>query len=476
MTVLALNLVMLYVFSMNIEAVKVAPQGTTPIKLLPGKAIKFVETTSGQELQFGYGDKKTLPRRKVVLLARKIIICAKQNKLDTISIDWKEWRKVAEKISDAELGEQLAVAFLMANFEYTTYKSKPKEGFVEVKDVYVVGAPSPAKKGIERGEMIGMEVNACRSLSNTPGGDMTPEKLARSAEKAVGGTKASCRVLGVSEMEQLGMGAILGVGQGSANEPKFIVLEYWGAGKTAKKKPIVFAGKGVTFDSGGLNIKTGDHMYEMHLDMSAGAAVIHAVVLAAKLKVKRNIVGLIPAVENMLGDNAVRPGDILKSMSGKTIEVINTDAEGRVILADALTYAKRYNPSLVVEASTLTGASLTTFGLYASAVLSKDERLMQKMRDLGEKAGDYVWPLPLWDEYDYMVEGNFGDVPNIPLQGNSRYAGVIGGGKFLEQFADGYPFVHLDIAPRMTSAPGDNLAKGAVGAPLRLFLAIAENL
>jgi leucyl aminopeptidase len=214
----------------------------------------------------------------------------------------------------------------------------------------------------------------------------------------------------------------------------------------------------------------------MHMDMSGGGAVIHAIALAARLKLKRDVIGLVPAVENMPGNDAMRPGDILKSMSGKTIEVLNTDAEGRVILADALTYAKRYKPKFVLEASTLTGAVLTALGQQCSAVLATDRDLEDALRSLGERSGDYVWPLPLWEEYNYMVEGAFGDVPNIPASGNTRYAGVIGGGKFLEQFADGYRFAHLDIASRMTAAPGEFLAKGAAGAPVRLFLAAIEDL
>lgn len=455
----------------------------TKITLVPGKETRFVEFAKGVEVRLGYGDKKLLPRRKLILLARRAISVAKQHKLRSVALSWKEWRAIAGKMPDQELGEQLAVATLMANFEYTAYKTRPKDGFATLDDIAIVGLPAAGRSGVKRGYVIGEEVNACRSLANTPGGDMTPEKLAKAAQKAVGGTSATCTVLGVREMEQLGMGAVLGVGAGSTAEPKFIILEYWGAGKpsarkavTGNRKPLVLLGKGVTFDSGGLNIKTGDHMYEMHLDMSGGAAVIHAVALAAKLNLKRNVVGLVPAVENMPGNSAFRPGDILKSMSGKTIEVLNTDAEGRVILADALTYAKRYEPEIVLEASTLTGASLIALGQQCSAVLATDDRLARDLVALGERSGDYVWPLPLWEEYDYMVEGVFGDVPNIPASGNSRYAGVIGGGKFLEKFVDGFRFAHLDIAPRMTAAPGEHLAKGAVGAPVRLFLSAIENL
>ena len=451
---------------------------STLLSLIPGKQTTFVETKADLELRVGTGVDagKELTRRKFILLARKAIVCAKQNKLFNLHTYWKEWRRAADTtLTDLEVGEQMAIAYLMADFEFTQFKTKPKEGFSVIETVLVQNASMEGRRGIERGLVIGAEVNACRKLANTPGGDMTPALLAAEAKRAVKGTAATVIVLGVREMKKIGMGAVLGVGKGSTEEPKFIIVEYRGEKTGSKKKPVVFVGKGVTFDSGGLNIKTGDHMYEMHMDMSGGAGVIHAVALCAKLKIKRDVIGLIPAVENMPGQGAYRPGDVLKTLSGKTIEVINTDAEGRVILADALTYAKKYNPEIVVEASTLTGAALSALGVYASALMTPDEDLERKLRDLGERSGDYLWPLPLWEEYDYMLEANFADIPNLPVNGNPRYAGAIAGGKFLQQFAVGYPFAHLDIAPRMTSAPGDNLAKGAAGTPVRLFLQIAEN-
>ncbi|TSC69321.1 MAG: leucyl aminopeptidase, partial [Parcubacteria group bacterium Gr01-1014_56] len=222
--------------------------------------------------------------------------------------------------------------------------------------------------------------------------------------------------------------------------------------------------------------KPGDSMYEMHMDMSGGAAVIHAVVLAAKLKLKVNVVGLVPAVENSPSGSAVRPGDILKSLSGKTIEILHTDAEGRVILADAITYAKRYDPKIVVDVATLTGASLIALGTQASAYMTNKESLVPTMQRLGEESGDYVWPFPAWEEYEEMVKGTFGDIPNISTAGNSRYGGVIAGGMFLREFAKelSCPWVHIDMAPRMTANANEFLAKGAVGAPVRLLLGIIE--
>jgi leucyl aminopeptidase len=316
-------------------------------------------------------------------------------------------------------------------------------------------------------------VNACRALANMPGGDMTPKLLAKAAKQAVTGLPVTVQTLGRAQMEKLGMGAILGVASGSPHEPTFTIMEYRGG--PAKQRPIVIAGKGITFDSGGLNLKTSAGIYEMHMDMSGGAAVIHSVALAAKLKLKKNVVGLIPASENTPGANAVRPGDILKSLSGKTIEVTDTDAEGRLVLADALTYAKRFNPSVVLDVATLTGASMIALGHYASGVLSRDDKLRTQIEKLGELSGDYVWPLPLWDEYEDMVKSPFADLQNHMINGG-RYGGATEGGIFLWQFAKELdcPWAHLDIAPRMTSAPGDELAKGAAGAPVRLLISFID--
>jgi len=445
------------------------------IHIAEGTALKFIEKDGVPMLQIGYGNKKIINRRKAVLFCRKMIASAKQHRIKSVTLAWKEIRDIVEKeVTDAQLGELLAVAFLMADFEFVELKTPPKEGFPFITEATITGTTAAAKRGIERGTVVGEEVNACRRLANTPGSHMTPIKLAEAAKMAIQGTKATCKALDREEMEKLSMGAILGVAQGSSEEPRLIVMEYKGA--ESKKGPIALIGKGVTFDSGGLNVKPGDSMYEMHMDMSGGAAVIHAVALAAKLGVKRHIIGIIPAVENMPSGSSYRPGDVLHSMSGKTIEVLNTDAEGRIILADAITYSRKFNPSIVVEASTLTGAVLTALGQQASAVLSRDEKLVEDMRRLSEISGDYIWSFPLWEEYDDMVKGTFGDIPNISTAGNSRYGGVIAGGMFLQQFADGLRFAHLDIASRMTAAPGEHLSKGAAGAPVRLFLAICENL
>ena len=359
----------------------------------------------------------------------------------------------------------------MANFEFNQYKTKPEEGWDLIEEIIFLGPKNiKIQKGIERGQIIAKEINGCRISSNTPGKDMTPSVLADSAKDAAKGFGIKIKILEAEDMEKLGMGGILGVSQGSIEKPKFIILEYRGK---ASGKPIVFIGKGVTFDSGGINIKPSDGMSDMHMDMSGGAAVIHTLCAIAKLKMKKNVIGIIPAVENMPSGTSMRPGDILKTMSGKTIEVLNTDAEGRIILADALTYSERYEPKLVVDVATLTGAAIVALGQRATALFTKDENLVQVFKRAGEEVGEYVWPMPLWDEYEEDIKGTFGDVANIS---KTRYGGAIMGAMFLYQFAKNFPWVHLDIAPRMTAIEGEYLAKGAIGTPVRLLIKIAEKI
>lgn len=460
---------------MKITSVTAAPEGSVKIRLISGSISKFVEKDGVQELHIGYGAKKSIGQRKATLFLRKIIVVGKQYKLKNITLEWKELRSlVAKDVTDKKLGEIAAIAFEMANFEFNVYKKEPEGGFDSVEDISLVGAPDIAQDGINRGIIVATEVNSCRALANTPGGDMTPRVLAECAKSIAKGTKVQVEVLGRQEMKKEGMGAVLGIAKGSEHEPQFIVMEYWGAAKN--KKPVTLLGKGVTFDTGGLQVKPGDSMYEMHMDMSGGAAVMHAIVLAAKLELKVNVVALIPAVENSPSGTAVRPGDILTSLSGRTIEILHTDAEGRVILADAITYSKRFDPKIVVDVATLTGAALVALGQQANAFMTNKDALIPAMQQIGEETGDYMWPFPAWEEYEDMTKGTFGDIPNISTAGNSRYGGVIAGGMFLREFAKDLecPWVHIDMAPRMTSVAGEFLAKGAVGAPVRLLLGIIE--
>lgn len=425
----------------------------------------FVLPNGQKEIRTGIGPKKEFTTRKLHLVPRKIITLAKANKIKKLALQFGEFEHLT-KVKNTDLAELLAKNFEIANFEFVEYKTKPKEGWQFIEEIILCGNLSAsAKKGVEAGLVIAEEINACRRLANTPGGEMTPQVLAKEAERAAKGTNVKVSVLDTSEMKKLKMGGILGVAEGSREEPKLIVMEY----KGGPGKPIVLVGKGVTFDTGGLNVKPEQSMNDMHMDMSGGAAAIHAIVCAAKLKLKKHIVALIPAVENMPSGSSYRPGDILRTMSGKTIEVLNTDAEGRIILADALTYAKKFESRLVLDIATLTGAAIGALGQRASAFFTKDDALAKKLVEAGERAGDYVWQLPLWDEYAEEIQGTFGDIINTA---KTRYGGAITGAMFLYEFAKELkcPWVHIDIAPRMTSIESDYLAKGATGAPIGLLI------
>ena len=452
---------------------KTASAGAVRVCVTSSKEDEVVRVASGNvEILLGVPEPEKMTRRKLILLFRRALMLAKSKRAKRIFLDAKEVMFSHLGLGEKEVGEILATNFEMANFQFTEFLTEPKEGFPFVETVEILGASKAFREGIERGRIIGEEVNACRRLANLPGGDVTPETLANEARRiGKGKPNVSVKILGVAEMEKLGMGGVLGVGKGSDVPPKFIILEYRGGRKS--EAPIVFAGKGVTFDTGGINLKPADGILGMNMDMSGGAAVLHALSLSARLGVKKNLVALVPAVENMPSGSSYRPGDVLRSMSGKTIEVLNTDAEGRIILADALHYAKRYKPSLVIDVATLTGAALVALGERASAIFTRDQELETKLREFGELSGDFVWPLPLWEEYDEEIKGAFGDVANI---GRTKWGGAITAAAFLAQFATDYRWAHIDMAPRMTAIDGEFLAKGAAGAPVRLLLKIAEEM
>ncbi len=438
-------------------------------------------------LLLGVGYAKQFSNRRAILAARRGVALARGERVRAFAVHLDDLRPTGSREAPAVLAERAAVQFELANFEFIRYKTAPPEGWNFVERVTLVSSGGAAvDRAVSRGQTIGREINAARELSNTPGGDMTPQHLAEAAARAGKEAGFSVKVLDEKEIAKLGMGGVLGVSKGSDAPPRFIVMEYLRGSK--KEAPVVLVGKGVTFDTGGLNLKPEQGIYEMHMDMSGGAAVIHTLAALARLKVRQNVIGLVPAVENMPSGSSYRPGDQLKTMSGKTIEVLNTDAEGRIILADALTYAKRYSPRLIIDVATLTGAAMVALGQRATALFTTDRRLEKTLRDIGEQTGDFVWPLPLWEEYEEDIKGTFGDVAN---SSKGRYGGAITAAVFLWQFVKddtdkkkGSPsaasgsslsarapaWIHLDIAPRMTSIEGDALAKGAAGAAINLLV------
>lgn len=337
-------------------------------------------------------------------------------------------------------------------------------GAIEGVDVVVDRSDSAAA---EAGRTLGDAVAAghllARQLQMQPGNICTPTYLAEQAQALAQRHKFGVTVLGPAEMKQEGMGALLAVAQGSAQEPRFIVLEYQGGGDAA---PVVLIGKGITFDSGGISIKPALNMEEMKYDMSGAAAVLGTFEVLGHVRPKLNVIGLIPSTENLPSGTAVKPGDVIKSHLGKTIEIVNTDAEGRLILCDALSWARRYKPAAVLDAATLTGAVVIALGSQATGTMGNDEALVSEVREAGERAGERCWPLPLWEEYRDLVKSDIADVKNS----GGRGAGSIAGGWFLREFVEGFPWVHLDIAgTAYTDGDSPHQPKGPTAVGVRLF-------
>lgn len=418
---------------------------------------------------FGLGEKNAWNGRKQHLVSRRMVRFALKEKIASFATPLS----LIYGDTDTAAALRFTKNAVMAAFEYNRYKTRPKEGWPMIRSIDLLTEKTSlegAIKGVCEGIIIGEETNETRTLANTPGGDMTPRHLAEAAQAAGKKHGFRVRVLEERDMKKLGMGGILGVSRGSVEDAKFIILEYK-KGPT-HQKPLVLVGKGITFDTGGLNLKPDNYIYEMHMDMSGGAAVIHGVSAIARLKLPIHVIGLVPAAENMPSGSSYRPGDVLKTMSGKTIEVLNTDAEGRIVLADALSYGSKLKPGLMIDFATLTGASHVALGNYASALFSKDEKLSSELIHVGERSGDYVWPLPLWDEYLPEIKGTFGDFANTGK--GDRYGGATHGAKFLEQFVGSTRWAHIDIAPKMTTLDSEYLAKGASGVGVRFIVELAK--
>jgi leucyl aminopeptidase len=312
-------------------------------------------------------------------------------------------------------------------------------------------------------------VVVARDLVNSPGNNKSPPYLAEQAQIAANESTLKCKILGQKDLAKEGFGALLGVAQGSVREPHLIILEHHGGSKN--EAPVALVGKGVTFDSGGISLKPGEKMDEMKMDMAGGAAVIGTMLAAALLELPVNLVGIVPTVENMPSGTAYRPGDILTSLSGQTIEVLNTDAEGRLILADALTYVKRYDPKLVIDLATMTGACIIALGHHASAVLGNDEKLVQSLLNAGEESGERLWQLPLWDDYDQQIKSDVADVKNT----GGRPAGTITAAAFLKKFASDFRWAHLDIAGTAWRDQGQPYTpKGGTGVGVRMLVAFLQ--
>lgn len=357
-------------------------------------------------------------------------------------------------------------------YSYNEFKTEKADSHKKIERIFFYGIDKRSKEDIQqlldRSELTLSKVNYYRDIINAPSNYMTPSKLAKVAENMAKRQKLRCKVYGLNEIKKMNMGGIIAVSGGSRQEPRFVEIEYSPPGY---KKTLVLVGKGVTFDSGGISIKPWEGMDKMKYDMAGATAVIGALDIISSLKIPLRVIGLVPVVENLPGGSAYKPGDILKMYSGRTVEVISTDAEGRLILADALSYGLRYGPDAIIDIATLTGACVIALGHEASGVLGTDRELIELIKNAGEETGERVWELPLWKEYDELIKSDHADMKNV----GGREAGTIQGAVFLKRFVDNTPWAHIDIAG---TAWHDNdkqhAVSGATGWGIRLLLVTAE--
>ncbi len=379
-------------------------------------------------------------------------------------------------ISPEKAAQAVTEGALLGVYSFRRHITKEAE-HGEIKQLLIVSSDEAnipvLEKGCHKGRVLAEATNLARDMVNEPANYMTPTHMAEAAERLASTYGLAIDVLERKQMEELGMGALLGVAQGSRQPPKFIVLRYKGSGSDETDMALI--GKGITFDSGGISIKPSAAMDEMKGDMAGGAAVMAAISAIAQLKPKINVMAIVPATENLPGGSALKPGDVLTTMSGKTIEVANTDAEGRLALADALGYARKAGVKSIVDVATLTGACIVALGKVCSGAFGNNQELIDKVIAAGDEAGERMWQMPMFDEYKEQIKSEVADIKNI----GGRYAGAITAAQFLAEFAGDTPWVHLDIAGKeLSDKERGYRIKGATGVSVRtlvnLVLALAK--
>ena len=422
-------------------------------------------------LLIGLGKKEKHTLERVRTSAAKVLSHSKSMKYKSTRLDLESF---SGRFSLEETAAAATEGARLSDYRFDKYKSKPSPASTLMEFELTTSSAARAasiKKAVAEADIVCGGVIFTRNLANEPANVMTPAHLAQTAKDMARKNNLLCQVLGPAEIRRLKMGGLLGVSQGSVNPPRFIILQ----NKVRNSgKPVVFVGKGITFDTGGISIKPSNDMDKMKFDMCGAAAVIGAMKVIANLNLPVKVVGLAPVCENMPGGRAQRPGDIIRCMNGKTVEVLNTDAEGRLILADALSYAKKFKPRALVDIATLTGACAATFADRASGLMSTDPNLVRRLREAGEKTGERVWELPLWDEYFDLIKATYADIQNI----SKKYAGTITAAMFLKEFADHTSsWAHLDIAGTAWNEAGPKPLSpiGATGVGVRLFTRLIQD-
>ncbi len=376
-------------------------------------------------------------------------------------------------VDAASAGSFAAEGAIAATLDTTIYRSEADKPVVTKTVAILAGRLDGAAlaSAVQRGCVLGEAVNAARRMALTPGNDMTPTHLAARARELAKDAGLDVDVLDEARMRDLGMGSLLGVSRGSSEPATLSVITY--KGNPSSNETIALVGKGLTFDSGGISLKPPENMHEMKYDMSGGAGVIAAMWAIGKLKPRINVIGLVPSSENLPGPSAMKPGDILRAMNGKTIEVLNTDAEGRLILADALCYARKLGATKIVDAATLTGACVVALGHAASGTMSNDDSFVERFLKVVADVGERYWPLPLYPDFDQQIKSDIADLKNT----GGRPGGAETAGAFLKAFVEDTPWIHLDVAgTAYLENESPYMAKGPTGTPVRAFVAIVEDL
>ena len=428
-------------------------------------------------LLVGLGEEKKLTMEKLRRAAAVAAKKARSLKVKNLALQFPNPERVTASVKEPieNIAQALAEGAALSLYQFDKYFTEKKEKEAKIDRVLLVDEDErrvkEMRRGVQSAQVITEAVYLARDLENAPGNEIYPESLSQAARRCGKKYGFSVVTFGKREIEKKGFGGMVAVNQGSAKPPRFIILEY---GKNHKKKSgtVVLVGKGVTFDTGGISLKPSSNMSEMKMDMSGAAAVIGTFEGVARLKLPVHLVGLIPAVENMPSGTAVKPGDVVRHYGGKTSEVDNTDAEGRLILADALGYAEKYRPHAVIDLATLTGACVVALGHFATGMMGNDEKLMDDLKRAGEKTYERVWPLPLYDEYEKLIKSDVADVKNV----GGRWAGAITAGWFLKKFVRNYKWVHLDIAgTAILEEPQDYAPKGGSGVGVRLLVEFLRN-
>ena len=419
-------------------------------------------------LLVGLGEEGKVDREAVRRAAGQAVSEADRRKAGKVAVLAPRTRNLAA----ADVGQSLAEGAVLGSYRFTRYQTRDEEAKPVASCALLFGEGKglrAVRDAVRRGGIVAECQNLARDLSNEPGGDLPPVALARKAGRVAREAGLRFKAMDVPELKKRRMGGILAVGGGSSRPPRLIVLEHGRQAKGKGRRPTVcLVGKGITFDSGGISIKPSPAMDEMKHDMSGAAAVVGALRAAALLDLPLHVVGIIPAAENLPSSTAYRPGDVVRTMSGKTIEVLNTDAEGRVVLSDALHFGRtEFEPAAMVDLATLTGACVIALGPWASGMMGNDEALAERVRAAGESSGERVWPLPLWEEHREHIKSQVADIQNT----GGREGGTLTAAAFLSYFTEGTPWVHLDIAATAwTKKATPCQPVGATGVGVRLLV------